>query len=184
MRYPLFVLIMAFLLGCVSENPIEERPLSDDFEISLIVGENYSVGEPIAIQLKTSNYSIVYLNRSGGYSFGYYPSLWICRKTNESCENIEYRWMRGFSRCEGGIVNINVPRESIEEREVWLAEKYGLIFLWDQREWIEDEIPCGDGFEKTREPQQVPVGNYSVSFVYWVTWDKDPRSVTADFNIR
>ncbi len=182
----LALLLLLLLFGCLGPGPEKaaEKPVSDDSEVALIVGESYSVGEPIAIQLKTTNYSISYNNRSGGYSLGSYPSVWICRKTNSSCENVEYRQMRDFSTCEGGAVNILVPPEGGEERVVLQAESYGLLFLWDQREWKDQKIPCGSSFATIRRGEQVPGGNYSITFVYWVSWEKSPRSLSADFRIR
>lgn len=186
MRWLALLAVGLLLFGC-SQNAeqVKEKPESDDLEVSIIVGENYSAGEPIAFQLRTSNYSIIYMNRSGGYSMKGYPSVWICRYVNESeCENIEYRWMRGFSMCEGGVVRIDVPPESYEVKAVWPAERYDLLLLWDQKDWKETVVQCGGNFARARQPEQVPPGNYSVSFVYWVSWDERPRSVSADFSIR
>ncbi|MFH1470290.1 MAG: hypothetical protein ABIF01_00925 [Candidatus Micrarchaeota archaeon] len=68
MRWFLPMLAVLLLFGCAStpEEKPAEKPISDDSEVKLIVGENYTLGEPIAIQLKTTNYSISFLNRSGG----------------------------------------------------------------------------------------------------------------------
>ena len=185
MRQILFLLALLLLYGCAQptqEKP-SEMPVSNDSEVVIIAGENYTAGEPIAFQIKTSNYSIAYLNRSGGYSAGSYPSAWICRKTNSSCENIEYRQMWGFSTCEMGAVNVWVPRESYEKKEVLPAEFYGLLLLWDQNDWKEQLISCGSGFASVRRAEPVAPGNYSITFVYWVSWDSAPRSVSADFRI-
>jgi hypothetical protein len=179
------LLIMLLLFGCFGPAPEKpsEKPVSEDAEVSIIAGENYSLGEPIAFQLKTVNYSIIYLNRSGGYLAGSYPSAWICRQTNESCINVEYRHLKDFSRCSGGTVNIDVPAEGGDAKEIWPAENYGLLLLWDQKEWSEERISCGNGAAQVRKQIQVPAGNYSITFVYWVSWDKNPRSVSADFRI-
>jgi hypothetical protein len=176
---------LLLLAGCVQENPgvSPDWSISGDGGVALIVGENYSAGEPIAFQLKTTNYSVVFLNRSGGYSLGSYPSLWICRKTNGSCENVEYREMAGFSRCENGIEQIDVPAESTERKEVYPAESYVLLSLWDQKEWVEERVECGPGFYRDRRAEQVQSGDYTATFVYWVSWDKEPQSVAADFRI-
>ena len=183
MRTVAFLLLSLLLLGCQQEELPVEKPVSEDLEVSIIAGENYSSREPIAFQLKTTNYSIIYTNRTGGYSIGYYPSIWICRQTNETCENIEFRQMSDFSNCIGETVHIRVPSESIEKKDVFPAESYVLLFLWDQKDWKEVQTPCGSSFAKLRKPEQVPPGNYSITFVYWVSWSKKPRSVTADFRI-
>jgi len=180
------MLAMLLLFGCAGtpEEKPAEKPASDDSEVKLIVGENYTLGEPIAFQLKTTNYSISFLNRSGGYSIGSYPSLWICRKIDsESCENIEYRTMKDFSTCESGVVNVWAPDEAHEKRDVFPAESYLLLLHWEQTDWKEVKAPCGSSFSVARRAQEVGRGEYSVTFVYWVSWDGGPRSVSADFRI-
>ncbi len=185
MRQILLLLALLLLFGCSQPTPEKpsEKPMSNDSEVRIIAGENYTVGEPIAFQIKTSNYSIAYLNRSGGYSAGSYPSAWICKKTNGSCDNIEYRQMKGFSTCEGGIVNVWVPTESFEKKEVLPAEFYGLLLLWDQNDWKEHLVSCGNSYASIRRAEPVTPANYSITFVYWVSWDSAPRSVSADFRI-
>lgn len=185
MRQLSLLLVILLLFGCSQQAPAstKDKPVSDDSEVAIIVGENYSVGEPIVFQLKTSNYSIVYMNRSGGYQVGSYPSVWICRQTNESCINVEYRQMRDFSKCSEGVVNIAVPVQSSDVQIIWPAEKYGMLLLWDQKDWREESSPCGKGASQSRNPTQVSPGKYSITFVYWVSWEKEPRSVSADFRI-
>ncbi len=180
-----FALLCILLLGCTQQKDQTpaEKPVSEDLEVAIIAGENYSLGEPIAFQIKTTNYSIVYLNRSGGYSVGYYPSVWICRYVNGSCENVEYRRMRDFSKCVNERTEATIPLGSFEKKDFYPAEFYEMLLLWDQKEWKEEKIPCGKGFASVRKFQSVPPGNYSVTFVYWVSWDTEPRSVTADFRI-
>ncbi|MFH0818165.1 MAG: hypothetical protein V1909_06060 [Candidatus Micrarchaeota archaeon] len=185
MKLVAFLLALVLLFGCSAPLPEKavEKPLSDDSEVRIIVGENYSLGEPIAFQLKTSNYSISFLNRSGGYSIGAYPSVWICKKTNESCENVEYRQMADFSTCESGAVSMWVLPQSTEKKDVFPAEFYGLLLRWDQREWKEQIVGCGSGFASIRKAELVQKGEYSITFVYWVSWEGNPRSVSADFKI-
>lgn len=184
MRAFLFLLFGLLLLGCSQPAPEKpsEKPVSNDSEVRIIAGD-YARGEPVAFQIKTSNYSIIYLNRSGGYSIGSYPSVWICKKANESCENVEYRKMRGFSTCEGGAVNVWIPAESSEKKGVLPAELYDLLLLWDQKDWKEQRVSCGNSYASIRRAEPVTPGNYSVTFVYWVSWDSAPRSVSADFRI-
>ena len=114
---------------------------------------------------------------------GSYPSVWICRNTNGSCENVEYREMRDFSRCENNAEQIEVPAESSERKEIYPAESYALLLLWNQREWAEERVPCGAGFARKRRVEQAVPGNYTVTFVYWVSWGQEPHSVAADFRI-
>ncbi|MFH1447859.1 MAG: hypothetical protein ABIG39_03275 [Candidatus Micrarchaeota archaeon] len=179
------MLLCLLLLGCAQQTEqVIEKPDSEDLQVSIIVGENYSMGEPISIQLKTLDYSVVYLNRSGGYSMKSYPSVWICREMGGDCRNIEYRWMRDFSKCSNGVVNVIVPHESVEKKVVWPAKTYDLLLLWNQNDWKLVDVPCGEGVANIRNPEQVEAGNYSVTFVYWVGGDDSPRSVSASFRIK
>jgi hypothetical protein len=176
---------LLLLLGCTQapSEKIIDKPVSEDLEVQLIVGQNYTLGEPIAFQIKTSNYSIIFLNRSGGFIVGTYPSVWICRHENNSCTNMEYIRMKDFSRCESDVPAVAIPSELEEHKTAIKAETYDLLLLWDQTEWKSISIPCGKGFALGRENFPVPPGNYSVTFVYWVAWETAQRSVSADFQI-
>ncbi|MFH1470291.1 MAG: hypothetical protein ABIF01_00930 [Candidatus Micrarchaeota archaeon] len=91
--------------------------------------------------------------------------------------------MRDFSTCESGVVNVWVPAEAQEKRDVFPAESYLLLLHWEQTDWKEVKSACGNGFSTSRRAQEVGRGEYSATFVYWVSWDKEPRSVSTDFRI-